>query len=59
MGATLLLQYGWANAAWAIVATGLIIFLAGLPISIYAARYGVDMRPADPRRRLRLPGLEP
>ncbi|PND39276.1 hybrid sensor histidine kinase/response regulator [Paucibacter aquatile] len=43
VGATLLLQYGWANAAWAIVATGLIIFLAGLPISIYAARYGVDM----------------
>jgi len=43
VGATLLLQYGWANAAWAIVATGLIIFLAGLPISIYAARHGVDM----------------
>ncbi|MDT9001454.1 ATP-binding protein [Paucibacter sp. APW11] len=43
VGATLLLQYGWANACWAIVATGAIIFLAGLPISIYAARYGVDM----------------
>ncbi|HSV46638.1 MAG TPA: ATP-binding protein, partial [Ramlibacter sp.] len=27
----------------AILVTGLIIFLAGLPISIYAARYGVDM----------------
>jgi len=43
VGATLLLQYGWANAAWAICATGLIIFLAGLPISIVAARHGVDM----------------
>jgi len=43
VGATLLLQYGFANAALAILATGLIIFLAGLPISIYAARYGVDM----------------
>ncbi|MCV2358071.1 response regulator [Paucibacter sp. TC2R-5] len=43
VGATLLVQYGWANAFWAILATGLIIFLAGLPISIYAARYGVDM----------------
>ena len=43
VGATLLVQYGFANAFWAIVATGLIIFLAGLPISIYAARYGVDM----------------
>jgi signal transduction histidine kinase/purine-cytosine permease-like protein len=43
VGATLLVKYGFTNAFWAIVATGLIIFLAGLPISIYAARYGVDM----------------
>ena len=43
VGATLLVQYGFLNAFWAIMATGLIIFLAGLPISIYAARYGVDM----------------
>ncbi len=43
VGATLLVQYGFINAFWAIIATGLIIFLAGLPISIYAARYGVDM----------------
>ncbi|MFS2055281.1 hypothetical protein ACEN8K_41560, partial [Variovorax sp. CT11-76] len=38
VGATLLVQYGFANAFWAILATGLIIFLAGLPISVYAAR---------------------
>ncbi len=43
VGATLLVQYGFANAFWAILVTGLIIFMAGLPISIYAARYGVDM----------------
>ncbi|TFZ01683.1 response regulator [Ramlibacter rhizophilus] len=43
VGATLLVQYGFVNAFWAILATGLIIFLAGLPISIYAARHGVDM----------------
>ena len=43
VGATLLLQYGFVNAFWAIVATGFIIFAAGLPISIYAARHGVDM----------------
>ncbi len=43
VGATLLVKYGFTNAFWAIVATGLIIFLAGLPISIYAARYSVDM----------------
>ena len=43
VGATLLVQYGFVNSAWAILATGLIIFLAGLPISLYAARYGLDM----------------
>ena len=43
VGATLLVQHGFVNAALAILATGLIIFLAGLPISVYAARHGVDM----------------
>lgn len=43
VGATLLVQYGFLNAFWAILATGLIIFLAGLPISTYAARHGLDM----------------
>ncbi|MDO9286899.1 MAG: hypothetical protein Q7U26_18575, partial [Aquabacterium sp.] len=43
VGATLLVQYGFVNAALAILATGLIIFAAGLPISVYAARHGVDM----------------
>ncbi len=43
IGATLLVKYGFVNAFWAILATGLIIFLAGLPISIYAAKHGVDM----------------
>ena len=43
VGATLLVQYGFVNAFWAILATGFVIFLAGLPISVYAARYGVDM----------------
>ena len=43
VGATLLVQHGFANAALAILATGLIIFLAGLPISVYAARHGLDM----------------
>ncbi|MDT7835954.1 ATP-binding protein [Aquabacterium sp. OR-4] len=43
VGATLLVQHGFLNAVLAILATGLIIFMAGLPISVYAARYGVDM----------------
>ena len=43
VGATLLVQHGFVNATLAILATGLIIFLAGLPISVYAARHGLDM----------------
>lgn len=43
VGATLLVRYGFVNAFWAILATGLIIFAAGWPISVYAARHGVDM----------------
>ena len=43
VGATLLVQHGFVNAALAILATGLVIFLAGLPVSVYAARHGVDM----------------
>ncbi|PKO57739.1 MAG: hybrid sensor histidine kinase/response regulator, partial [Betaproteobacteria bacterium HGW-Betaproteobacteria-19] len=43
VGATMLVSYGFINSFWAILAIGLIIFLTGLPISLYAARYGVDM----------------
>jgi purine-cytosine permease-like protein len=43
LGATLLLQFGFVNAFWAILATAAIIFAAGLPISIYAAKHGLDM----------------
>jgi signal transduction histidine kinase/FixJ family two-component response regulator/purine-cytosine permease-like protein len=43
VGATLLVKYGFTNAFWAIIATGIIIFMAGWPISVYAARHGVDM----------------
>ncbi|WP_236580377.1 ATP-binding protein [Rubrivivax sp. A210] len=43
LGATLLLQFGFVNAFWAILATAAIIFAAGLPISVVAARHGLDM----------------
>ncbi|MCB4358509.1 hybrid sensor histidine kinase/response regulator [Quatrionicoccus australiensis] len=43
VGATMMVQAGFINAFWAIFATGLIIFLIGLPISSTAARYGLDM----------------
>jgi len=43
IGGALALNYGFINAFWAIVAVSLIVFLTGLPISYYAARYGLDM----------------
>lgn len=43
IGGTIALNYGFINAFWAILAVGLIIFTTGIPISYYAARYGVDM----------------
>lgn len=43
VGATMLVQAGFLNAFWAILATGLIIFLLGLPVSVMAARHGLDM----------------
>ena len=43
VGATLLVNYGFTNALWAILVTGLLIFTASLPICYYSARYGVDM----------------
>ncbi len=43
VGATLMVDHGFVNAFWAILATGLIILLAGWPISVYASRHGVDM----------------
>ncbi|MEO6854653.1 MAG: hybrid sensor histidine kinase/response regulator, partial [Rhodoferax sp.] len=43
IGGAIALNYGFSNAMWAILAVGLIIFLTGLPIAYYAARYGLDM----------------
>jgi hypothetical protein len=40
LGATLLMQYGFINAFWAILATGADHLPAGLPISVYAAATG-------------------
>jgi len=43
IGGAITLQYGFTNAAWAILAVSLIVFFTGLPISYYAAKYGVDI----------------
>ena len=42
IGGAITLQYGFSNALWAILAVSLVIFLTALPISYYAAKYGVD-----------------
>tara|TARA_R110001583_G_scaffold26571_5_gene95805 strand:+ start:12485 stop:15850 length:3366 start_codon:yes stop_codon:yes gene_type:complete len=43
IGGAITLQYGFVNSAWAILAVTLIVFFTGLPISYYAAKYGVDI----------------
>jgi signal transduction histidine kinase/CheY-like chemotaxis protein len=43
IGGSITYQYGFTNAAAAIVAVGILIFLTGLPISYYAAKHGIDI----------------
>jgi len=43
IGAVLLLNYGFSNAFWAIMLASVLIFIAGFPISYYAARYNIDI----------------
>jgi signal transduction histidine kinase/purine-cytosine permease-like protein/FixJ family two-component response regulator len=43
IGATLTLAYGFDTAIVAIMLVGAILFLTGLPISYYAAKYGLDI----------------
>ena len=43
IGGAITLRYGFSNAFWAMLCVSMLIFLTGLPISYYAAKYGVDM----------------
>ncbi|WGD31912.1 ATP-binding protein [Ancylobacter sp. WKF20] len=43
IGGAITLAYGFPNAVAAILVVSLIIFAAGLPISYYAAKFGVDI----------------
>jgi len=43
IGATVTINYGFANTSLALLIAGAIFLLAGLPICYYGARYGVDM----------------
>ena len=43
IGAVIAIDYGFSNAFFAIAFASAIIFLTGLPISYYAARYNIDI----------------
>src|ERR1700739_4515947 len=43
IGGALTIAYGFPNTLWAIVAFMALIFLIGLSIAFYAAKYGVDI----------------
>ncbi|MEH6452000.1 MAG: ATP-binding protein [Psychromonas sp.] len=43
IGGAITLNFGFINSLWAILAVTFIIFFTGLPISYYAAKYGVDI----------------
>jgi purine-cytosine permease-like protein len=43
IGGAIALGHGFTNAAIAIAVAAVIIFLTGIPIAYYSARYGVDM----------------
>lgn len=43
LGATMLWQYGFSNAFWALLVVSIIIFLTSWPIGYYAAKYNVDI----------------
>jgi len=43
IGGIITIAYGFENAVWAIGAFTVLMFLIGLPIAYYAARYGVDI----------------
>ena len=43
IGATITMNYGFTNSVAAIMLVGVLIFAAGVPISYYAARDGVDI----------------
>src|SRR5690606_33246314 len=43
IGGAITIAYGFSNALWAIVAFSILMFLIGLPIAYYAAKYGMDI----------------
>ena len=43
IGGSLAVSYGFTNAFWGILAAALVIFVTGIPIAYYSARYNVDV----------------
>src|SRR3954454_23906059 len=43
IGANIGISYGTANALWGIAVFAVVIILTGIPVSIYAARYNLDL----------------
>jgi len=43
IGGSMTIAYGFPNTFWAIVGFSVLMFLIGLPIAYYAAKYGVDI----------------
>ncbi|MGH8446737.1 MAG: ATP-binding protein [Solimonas sp.] len=43
IGGSLTLQFGFTNTMWAIVVVCALMFVIGLPIATYSARYGLDI----------------
>jgi purine-cytosine permease-like protein len=43
IGANIGISYGTVNALWGILVFAVVIFLSGLPLAYYAARYNIDL----------------
>ena len=43
IGGSLAIQFGFTNAFWGILTAAIIIFLTGIPIAYYSAKYNVDV----------------
>src|ERR1700754_4722464 len=43
IGGAITLNYGFTNSVAAILVVGALIFVTGLPITYYAAKYGIDI----------------
>jgi purine-cytosine permease-like protein len=43
IGADIAVQHGFSSALWAILLAAVVIFLTGIPIAYYSARYNIDM----------------